>query len=466
MTFKRGSKGKNIFLMILLVNSFFAFILNFPSMFDGLEIYGVERKEALDGIHISSAFDPIYAKTYNTSIWDGDDDVVITDVLTGLTDNNTITSAITLGSAQNNILRLEFPNIGSLSPGDTVKIYFNNANNMDLLDLVPYIGPFSVSTTNKLTYNVGGGGIATYTLTAAFIADLYDQGSGTWAARVVEDGILDGTVWLAEVDSDLTPPSPDTDSPTWANLTESADPLELGNNEIISIDVSDASGINRVYLEYGSVNHSMTYVSGVIWQNDTWVPNSVGNYSYIIWMEDNYNNWNSTSGSIKVVDTTSPLYSDLIESADPLKLGQNETILIKVFDSPGSGVNQTLLEYGSLNHTMIFIGEDTWSWNNWKPSSDGIYPYKIYMQDMQNNWNATPTCNITVITTTAPVIENLTESADPLELGYNITITVDVFDNNSVSIVLIELEDINYTMSNLGGGIHTNLTGLKTRLEM
>ncbi|MFX0166726.1 MAG: DUF2341 domain-containing protein [Candidatus Hodarchaeota archaeon] len=242
--------------------------------------------------------------------------------------------------------------------------------------------------------------------------------------------------------------------PKFSNLSESSDPLELGDTEIITINVTDLFGINQVLIENEGGNHSMTNIVGDLWQYDSWTPANLGNYTYTIYMEDINHNWNSTSGSIRVVDTTPPTYSNLIESADPLKLGQNETITIKVYDSPGSGVNQTILEYESLNYTMIFMGEETWNWNNWKPTSEGLFPYKIYMQDMQNNWNVT-NGSITVITTTAPVIENLTESADPLELGNNITIAVDVSDNEtSVSSVLIELEGVNYTMSNIGGNTY------------
>lgn len=239
--------------------------------------------------------------------------------------------------------------------------------------------------------------------------------------------------------------------PTFSNLIESADPLELGEIETIRINVSDPSGINQVLIEFEGSNHSMTNVSGDMWQYDSWIPNSIGSKSYTIWMEDINNNWNSTSGSILVIDTTAPTYSDLLESADPLPLGQNETISIKVFDSPGSGVNQVILECEGSNHTMNNMGTNTWSWSNWKPLSEGTFTYKIYMEDNQDNWNITDIFNITVITTTAPIIGNITESANPLELGNNITINVDVFDETSVSIVLIELEGVNYTMAYVGG---------------
>ncbi|MFW9829709.1 MAG: DUF2341 domain-containing protein, partial [Candidatus Thorarchaeota archaeon] len=157
----------------------------------------------------------------------------------------------------------------------------------------------------------------------------------------------------------------DNTPPTYSNLIESSDPLELGNTEIITINVSDPSGINQVKIEYASSNHSMINIRRDMWQYN-WTPGSVGSYPYTIWMEDNCNNWNSTIGSIEVVDTTPPTYSDLIESADILQLGQNETISIKVYDSPGSGVNQVLLEYGPVltNYSMVQAG-NTWTWSKW-----------------------------------------------------------------------------------------------------
>ncbi len=243
----------------------------------------------------------------------------------------------------------------------------------------------------------------------------------------------------------------DNIAPSYSNLIESSDPLELGDTEVIKINVSDSSGINQVKIEFDSSNHSMINTVGNTWEYDSWTPNNVGNYTYMIWMEDNCNNWNSTMGTIEVIDTTSPTYSNLLESADPLQLGQNETIEIRVFDL--SGVNQTLLEYDSTNHSMVFQGGNKWSWSNWQPIT-GFRPYKIYMQDNQNNWNMT-SGNITVITIYAPFIENLTETEDPLELGNDINIKIDVYDNEtSVSIVLIELDGINRTMSNISGNTY------------
>jgi hypothetical protein len=291
-----------------------------------------------------------------------------------------------------------------------------------------------------------------------------------WNGKIDEVRVVDvahSAAWIAtEYNNQYNPQSfmtigseenVDNIPPTYTNLIESSDPLELGDTEVITINVSDPSGINQVKIEFKDSdhvirNHTMTNISENVWQYDSWTPTIVDNYTYTIWMQDNFDNWNTTLGTIEVIDTTPPTYSDLIESADPLQIGQNETITIKVYDSLGSGVNQVLLEYDSSNHTMINIGGDTWRWDKWKPAK-GNHSYTIYMEDMENNWNVT-SGTITVVEATGPTIENFTMSEDPLELGNNVTISVDVYDNSSVHTVLIELESANYTMNYVAGNTY------------
>jgi len=242
----------------------------------------------------------------------------------------------------------------------------------------------------------------------------------------------------------------DTVQPSLTNLVESADPLELGQIETIQIDVGDLSGISHVLIEIGSVNISMNQIDTNTYQYNTWSPSSVGVKSYTIHANDTNGNWNSLSNSITVEDTKAPKYSDLIESADPLPIGQNETISIKVYDTPGSGVKEVILEFNNINHTMVFMGLDTWSWSNWKPSSTGIFNYIIYMIDNSDNLNTTAG-SIEVIISTGPTIQSVSKSADPLELGQLETVQVDVNDTDGISDVIIEIGSQNYTMGNVVG---------------
>ncbi|MFX1243081.1 MAG: DUF2341 domain-containing protein [Promethearchaeota archaeon] len=198
--------------------------------------------------------------------------------------------------------------------------------------------------------------------------------------------------------------------PTYSNLSESSNPLELGETEVINITVSDPEGINQVQIEYEDSdhiirNHTMSNIGGDTWQYDSWQPNSVDNYTYTIWMGDNFNNWNSTAGTIEVIDTTPPTYSNLIESSDPLELSETEVIQINVSDP--SGILEVKIEFEDSNHSMTNIGGNIWQYSSWTPNNCIVYQYTIYMEDKSGNWNSL-TNNITIQDTTHPQSPRLT----------------------------------------------------------
>ncbi len=244
-----------------------------------------------------------------------------------------------------------------------------------------------------------------------------------------------------------------TDEEIMYSVLESIYPLELGQPKIIDAVVYDLSSIIQVLIEFEGSNHTMTNIGGNYWRYDNWTPNSIGNYPYTIWAEDGANNWNSRGATIEVIDTTSPTYGNLTESADPLDLGQNETITINVSDL--SGINQVLLEYEGSNHTMNYISGNTWRWTDWQPSAIGIYPYTVYMSDNLNNWNSVSgDINVSIIITIEPWLENLTEITDPLELGQEASIRIDAYDADGISKVIIEIGGVNDTMVPIGGNTY------------
>ena len=318
-----------------------------------------------------------------------------------------------------------------------------------------YIDGFEVNTNSYSgTSNTGTGDLS--------IGKSPGSPSQEWNGNIDEvrvSNIVHSADWIAtEYNNQYDPPTfftigseikIDNTPPTYSNLIESSDPLELGDTEVIAINVSDPKGINQTKIEFEGTNHSMTNIGGDTWQYSSWAPNNVGNYTYTIWMEDNYNNWNSTIGAIEVIDTTPPTYSDLIESADPLELGLNETITINAIDL--SGINLVYLEYGGTNYTMTDIGGDQWRWTNWQPTSAGVKNYKIYIEDNNNNWNETGTLSIIVQDTIAPQWFTVVESADLLELGLNETITINATDLSGINLVYLEYGGTNYTMTSIGG---------------
>ncbi|MFX1380512.1 MAG: S8 family serine peptidase [Promethearchaeota archaeon] len=341
--------------------------------------------------------------------------------------------------------------------GDWVDI---SAPGVDIMSTVPYY--------TRGTYYMLASGTSMATPHVSGFAALLKSAYPTKSAIEIEALIYDSALDLGDIGFDpvfgngridgTTIFGPDNAPPSFSNLIESADPIELGNTEVISIDVIDPSGVNQVIIEFEGSNHSMVNIGGITWQYDAWIPLSIGNYTYTIYMGDNNNNWGSVSGSIRVVekgsDITPPTYSNLIESADPLKLGKTEVISIDVTDQ--SGVNKVNIEFEGLTHSMINIGGDTWQYDSWTPSSPGTYTYTIYMEDNYENL-ASVSGSISVIDgssdTTPPTLVKLTESADPLELGNKELIFADVIDDSGVNQVLIEFEGSNHSMRRIGGNV-------------
>jgi hypothetical protein len=103
-------------------------------------------------------------------------------------------------------------------------------------------------------------------------------------------------------------------------------------------------------------------------------------------VNDTEGNWNTLSDFITVRDTNQPLLTNLVESADPLELGQTETIQINATDL--SGISRVLIEISGLNYTMTKISSATWEYNSWTPTTAGLKSYTIYANDTEGNWNS------------------------------------------------------------------------------
>ena len=291
---------------------------------------------------------------------------------------------------------------------------------------------FEIENTNYTMVNTGGNTWQNDTWTPSSVGD-YDY-------SIYMQDINDN--WNKISDSILVIDPSDITPPTWFNLNET-DPLEVGVPELISIDVFDLYGIHQVLFEIENFNYTMINIGGNTWQNDTWIPSSPDDYEYTIYMQDNNNNWNKTTGSIQVIDSAPPTWSNLIESANPLELGNSETITIDVFDA--NGIAQVFFEIENFNYTMINIGGNTWLNNSWTPSSTDDYEYTIYMQDNSNHWNMTMG-SIQVIDSVPPAWSNLIESEDPLELGDTEIIAIEASDISGIYQVLIEINAYNYSM--------------------
>ena len=279
----------------------------------------------------------------------------------------------------------------------------------------------------------------------------------TWTPTSV--GLKDYIIWANDTEGNINSYSSDitvvdTTDPVLDNYYESADPLELGQTETIEVDITDENTMEFVYLEFDGSNHSMSLKSGITWEYTTWTPHSVGLKSYTIWVNDTSGNIVSYSSDITVEDITIPTWDNLIESADPLLLGNNETITINAYDN--SGIELIYLEYEGDNHTMNFISGDTWSYSNWKPASNSDYPYTVWIKDNNGLWNdASGSIEVSsIVDSLAPYWDNLIENADPIDLGHIIIIYIDVSDISGIAFVYLEYDGNNHTMTLVSGDMY------------
>lgn len=154
-----------------------------------------------------SVVSPSRVASQDASAWNTADLGEQTDDTTILTDGDkVIASAVKWGKSPDDVCRIEFTqDKADLADGDTITIYgVANIHNVATVALLAYSGSASaVTETDKITLSLSAGD-NTFTLTTAFIGQLFDQGSGAWAVRCTEDGGISGDYKMAEVDADIT----------------------------------------------------------------------------------------------------------------------------------------------------------------------------------------------------------------------------------------------------------------------
>jgi hypothetical protein len=111
-----------------------------------------------------------------------------------------------------------------------------------------------------------------------------------------------------------------------------------------------------------------------------------------------------------------------------------------------------------FNYTIIYI-DGVWEANTTNAfyNKTGLiqntnYTITVHTVDTNGNVNDTDKNNTawTLADTTVPVINNVTDSPDPVNQGQSITITANVTDNYNVSSAWVEINGTNYTMTQAG----------------
>ncbi|MFW9891034.1 MAG: DNRLRE domain-containing protein [Candidatus Thorarchaeota archaeon] len=106
--------------------------------------------------------------------------------------------------------------------------------------------------------------------------------------------------------------------------------------------------------------------------------------------------WTSASFKYEVLESL-PAWSDLVETESPIELGESLAVSINVTHI--SGIDQVLIEYDGMNHTMT-RSDDSFSYT-WTPDSVGTIPYTVYMEP-NSGIATTVSGSFGVVDTTAP----------------------------------------------------------------
>ncbi|MBU0980310.1 MAG: hypothetical protein KJ709_05865 [Nanoarchaeota archaeon] len=121
---------------------------------------------------------------------------------------------------------------------------------------------------------------------------------------------------------------------------------------------------------------------------------------------------------------------------------------------------------GTVNASYIAVSNG--SANNYSVSGflEGMQYWNVTCSDLANNSNTSETRAFTV-DTSGPTIAGITESADPVGYGFNITISATITDANTVNASIVQITEpggtpINFTMITQGSNVYAyNFSGWK-----
>ncbi len=278
-------------------------------------------------------------------------------------------------------------------------------------------------------------------------------------------GIYSYTIWANDLGDNWNLSGPatftiqDTDGPFFDNLNDSPDPQEIWRPINVTVDVWDDIGLGLVWINFTRPNGTWLNTSMISGTLNEWylmvIFNQLGNYNYTIWANDTQGNWNSTgSGTILMAPVVSPEFTNVTHFPNPQENGGNVNITVDIIDNVGVvevWINITLPDGTHLNTTMDTESITEWFYNSSYPDI-GDYPYTIWANDTDGNWNRTTVEIFTIQDTDGPYFSNLLDTPDPQENDGAVNITIDITDDIGVSQARIQIDfpdstTINVTMS-------------------
>jgi hypothetical protein len=315
-------------------------------------------------------------------------------------------------------------------------------------DLIGLTAPsYSLSITegnlDSIWYSLDGG-----ITNSSFVGSIGTINQALWDAA--SNGSITITFWVNDTLGNIGTNAVTIQKDSIAPLITINQPIggQVFNETSPNFDLSiSENNLDSVWytLDDGITNTTIISFTGTINQQ-LWNFVLNGNTTITFYANDTLGNSGFSEVIIekKIIDTQGPLLTSLVESSDPLELGQAISIQVTAFDI--SNISSVQIEILGIKYNMTSLGGDIYEYQ-WIPGNTANLLYTIFANDTVGNANFLID-SVTIQDTTLPTFSNLSESEDLVDPGNSIITTLDATDISGIQEVIISFEGYNYNMTN------------------
>jgi len=406
-------------------------------------------------VTMTTAGGDLFQANFTNTTFVGEYNITITATDTNGNTNNTETTNFTVrDSTPPNLINFTPANNSVFTTGVTIEISVNATDNSaGVANVTVNITEPDSSVTQIDLTDLGGSDIfnTSYTI---------PQKNGTYTITFIANdtnGNLNDTEFTFIVGNDTQTPNVTIIEPTTDTLFNQTDVVTITANvtENIAIDSVTAT----IDFDTTSSIITMTTAGGDLFQTNFTNTTFVGDYNITITATDTNGNTNNTeTTNFTVRDSTPPSVINLTPvNNSGFSLGATIEISANVTDNAVANVsinitqpNGTVVEQNLSDNANSDIFNTSFT----IPVLTGTYTIRFIANDTNGNVNSSETNFFVASDTVNPVINSVNDTPDPVQQGDSVEITANVTDDVAVDVVIVQIDDQNFTMNQ--GGITTN----------
>ena len=234
-------------------------------------------------------------------------------------------------------------------------------------------------------------------------------------------------------------PPPGCDAPpAVTNASASPDPQELGSSTNVTATVTDDRAVAGVWLNVVGPQGPAGNATMVRGTGDTYYANrtyaDVGVYAFTVWARDGGGRWASQSGTLSIVDTTSPVVADLVPVPNPQELGAPTNVSARVTDLGGIASVRAEVRFPDSSiqsYGLGFVSGTTYAFER-TFGQVGAYGVTAFAEDPSGN-QGSASASFIVRDTTAPALSDVRANPSVQDAGGAVNVSALVADLDGVA---------------------------------